>query len=85
MQLRSRSKQIHSSLSTPSEEDSDGHSNTTSVLGSGSSDDDYSSSSSSGDDDDSALDAPEPADEDDAIVARWKRNSYSVSTLVVFV
>ena len=68
-----------------SEEDSDGHSHTSSVLGGGSSDDDDSSSSSSDDDNDSALYAPEPADEDDATVAEWRRNSYSASTLVLFV
>ena len=66
------------------EEDSDGHSHTSSVLGGGSSDDDDSSSISSDDDNDSALYAPEPADEDDIIVAQWRRNSYSASTLVLF-
>ena len=67
-----------------SEEDSDSHSHTSSVLGGGSSDDDVSNPSSSDDDNDSALYAPEHADEDDATVAQWRRNSYSASTLVLF-
>ena len=87
MQLRSCSNPVPaSSLFECDEQDCDGLSDTSSVLGDGSSDDDdYSSSSSSGDDDDSALDAPEPADEDDAIVAQWRRKSYSDNTLVLSV
>ena len=83
MQLRSR---FNTNPIQFDEQDSDGLSDTSSVLGDGSSDDDeYSSSSSSGDDNDSALDAQELADEDDAIVAQWRRKSYSVNTLVLSV
>jgi hypothetical protein len=68
---------------TSSDVDSDGTSHESSDLGDGSSDDDESLSSSSGDDDDIAVE-PADADEDDATVAQWRRNSYSASTLVLF-
>jgi hypothetical protein len=85
MQLRSHSAgHLATQLTaTSSDVDSDGTSHESSDLGDGSSDDDESLSSSSGDDDDIAVE-PADADEDDATVAQWRRNSYSASTLVLF-
>lgn len=84
MQLRSHSAGHFAIQSTAlsassSDVDSCGNSHVSSDLGDGSSDDDDSLSSSSGVEDDIAL---ESADEDDATVAQWRRNSYSASTLV---
>ena len=54
------------------------------ILGNGSSDDDEEDSEdlSVGDKD---VESPDENDEDDMIVAQWRRNSYSDSTLVLFV
>ena len=80
MRLRSaaqaRSQPLVPHASSDSEESS------YSDLGDGSSDDDDEWSSSSDDDVDNALE-PQPADEDDATVAQWRRNSYSDATLVL--
>jgi hypothetical protein len=53
------------------------------ILGDGSSDDDEEDPEdlSSGDED---AESPDANDEDDIIVAQWRRNSYSESTLVLF-
>jgi hypothetical protein len=55
-----------------------------SILGNGSSDDDEEDSESLSSGDEDVVESFDENDEDDIIVAQWRRNSYSDSTLVLF-
>lgn len=79
MRLRSAAQALSP---VPLASSSDSEESSYADLGDGSSDDDDEWSSSSDDDFDNAPE-PQPADEDDATVAQWRRNSYSDATLVL--